>query len=380
MDKRIKFILIGLIAVTIIFFLLFLQAASSKQQVLLERDNLQKINSELNSKTDELKNNLREYSNRIDSLNKELDKLSKEKQGWENKYELISQEREELVEKLKAKEEEFGRQAEGLRLRPAAEAEARFEPKMTDEYWANILKQKETLGINLEDISKKLEAMKLENENLKLAKTGLEFEIKNLTHDNADFNRQLELNQRLVDNISKELVREREDRVKTQQLLDKIKTENESVRQENKLLTQKLKKLAEYKIALEEKLAGLEESKVDVERKLDSLKFGEYSGYPQQRLERETTAVELPPIVVRPKSAAQRLNLREVEVLAVNPENNFVIINAGNSEGVKTGDFFQITRESRHIADVEVIQVRANIAACDIKKLNSPIKIGDKVR
>jgi len=57
-----------------------------------------------------------------------------------------------------------------------------------------------------------------------------------------------------------------------------------------------------------------------------------------------------------------------------------VIVDIGEDAGLKIGDVLAAYRDGKPIASLEVIQARRNIAACDIKKEDSPLKIGDAVR
>ena len=52
----------------------------------------------------------------------------------------------------------------------------------------------------------------------------------------------------------------------------------------------------------------------------------------------------------------------------------------GEEAGIKNGDALRVYRSDRPIANIEAIQVRRNISACDIKKQGAVIKIGDTVR
>jgi len=68
------------------------------------------------------------------------------------------------------------------------------------------------------------------------------------------------------------------------------------------------------------------------------------------------------------------------QVLAINKEGNFVIINMGEDAGVKVGDMFSVYREGQRIATLEVIRPSKSVTACDIKKQALPIRIGDFVK
>jgi hypothetical protein len=56
-------------------------------------------------------------------------------------------------------------------------------------------------------------------------------------------------------------------------------------------------------------------------------------------------------------------------------------VDLGEESGIRAGDSFRVYRDNnQEIATVEVIQVRQNISACDIKKETVSIKIGDTIR
>ena len=97
---------------------------------------------------------------------------------------------------------------------------------------------------------------------------------------------------------------------------------------------------------------------------------------------KDSKVVQLQPIVVKaaeetPKKPAAAAG----QVLAINEENNFVIIDLGEDSGVKVGQTFNVYRNNQQIATLEVIQTRKEISAADIKNLSSgsKIKVGDMV-
>ena len=68
------------------------------------------------------------------------------------------------------------------------------------------------------------------------------------------------------------------------------------------------------------------------------------------------------------------------KILAINKDANFVIIDLGEDRGINVGDTFQVYREGESIATIGVIQARKSIAACEIKKETTAIKVGDTIR
>jgi hypothetical protein len=111
------------------------------------------------------------------------------------------------------------------------------------------------------------------------------------------------------------------------------------------------------------------------------------SGLTRQTENKES--VELPAIVVRPSQIsgkvgppqqAQTAPLLSGKILAINKENKFVIIDLGQDHGVKIGDTFGVSRADKPIANIEVIQTRKEISACDIRSETAPINVGDIVQ
>ena len=390
MEQKAKFILIGLIGVSLISFFLYLQALSSKQPLLREREELKNENTVLNSKISQLENNLRENANKINALNGELDRVSKEKQEVEKKYDLVNKEREDLLIKLQSRP-----------TRAAVVTQEQVQAPTTDAYWAGILKAKTDLEMQLDNLRNELKSTKITNEELQREKSSLQLDINNLNRDNEETKRQLEYNQKLMDSISQELVREKNDKMQIQNNL-------KSIRNENKVLTRILKSLNSRKIALERKLQELEEKNSSMEdrfsemetmltdkttqinelrEQLDVISGSSTAATKRELSQEKREAVELPEIVVRPQAEGQQTyeaqeatDFRAGSVLAVNRENNFVIIDLGQNSGLRSGDTFQVYRGDNAIAAVEVIQLRPDIAACDIKSETTPIKVGDTIK
>jgi tRNA U55 pseudouridine synthase TruB len=153
------------------------------------------------------------------------------------------------------------------------------------------------------------------------------------------------------------------------------------------VLDKKVQELQESKSAAQKRLNEMESmltdriSKVEaLKQELDAIKTGKA---PAVNVIKES--VELPAIVVRSGAGAEKggsVDIQEYpgKVLAVNLDSNFVVIDLGSSSGVKPGDVFNIYRDARSIGAVSVIQTRAGISACDIKRMNAPFKIGDGVK
>ena len=102
--------------------------------------------------------------------------------------------------------------------------------------------------------------------------------------------------------------------------------------------------------------------------------------------------VELPPIIVNAKvqagpdaAAMNRTTAEPVpekagSIISINEQNNFVIVDLGEGEGSHVGKQLKAYRGNNAIADLEVIQVRKDISAADIKSKSTVLRVGDIVR
>jgi len=385
MEQKTKFILYGLIGVTIICFFLFVSTLGAKQKLKQQLDDLNKENTSLNAQVNKLGDELRKRQGESETLRREVTNLSQEKQSLEGKYNLVLRQKEELDKKLKEKQQEVQREAA---------PDAPPLPQSAESYWAGILKAKTDIEMQLNSIRSELKSAQINNEQLQREKSTLELDINNLTREREDLKRQLEYNQKIMDSIAQELVRERNDKIQIQESFKAIKNENTT-------LSRQLKSLNNRKINLERNLQELSEEKGSVERRftemetmltdklsqindlkdqLDAIR----SGQQKPGADKEKESVQLSPIVVRPRQEAsisqQGVADSTAKVLAINRENNFVIIDAGEESGLKAGDTFQVYSGNERIASIEVIKISKSVAACDIKREISPIKIGDTVR
>ncbi|MDP2920866.1 MAG: hypothetical protein Q8O12_00660 [Candidatus Omnitrophota bacterium] len=67
------------------------------------------------------------------------------------------------------------------------------------------------------------------------------------------------------------------------------------------------------------------------------------------------------------------------EVIAVNAEKEYLIIKAGEKDGVEIGDGLIVHRDGEKLAEAQVIEVRANVSAAEILRADKLIKEGDRI-
>jgi chromosome segregation ATPase len=389
MEQKIKFIIIGLVGFCIVCLFLFIQAASQNQGLLRESNDLKTENTALMKKAGKLESDLKDTQGKLGSLQADKDKGVEELNDLQRKFEAVSRTRDELIEKLKQKEQV---QAAAPVAQPQPVAPP--EPQNTDAYWGAVLKAKTDLELQLSSIRVDLRNLQISNESLQREKSVLETDINSLRNDKKDLLRQLDYNQKLLDSMSQDVVREKNDKAAIQ---DNLKT----IKSDNNVLSRQLKSLINRKEVLDKKVQDLQEGKSTAEKrlnemetmltdrisKIDALKneLDEIkSGKVPESDKAAKESVDLPAIVVRstPVNGSKKVELQPFpgKILAVNLESNFVVIDLGSSAGVKTGDIFSVYRDARSIGSLSVIQTRANISACDIKRMNTPLKIGDSIR
>lgn len=392
MEQKVKFIIIGLIGILIISVFLSFQIYVSKQAVEREKENLITENAGLRKQMDETIQNARRLEDRVRSLNDQVDSLGRERDELQKRYDLANKTKEELAEQL----EILKSKAKSVRVESAQPQVQALAPA-DDSYWAGILKAKTDLELQLNGIRNDLKTVQITNEQLTREKNALDLDVKNLSREKEDLKRQLDYNQKLMDSIAQEVVRERNDKFKIQEMLQPIKNENAILRRQlRSLITRKInlerkvQKLQEDNTSLERRFNEMEAMVKDKVDKISELKKQVDSSAQPVGAAKPTMAqsgdgsVELPPIVVRPQAeaVADEPMTYSGRIIGINKENNFVIMDMGEEHGIKIGDTFQVYREhdSKAVATIEVIQVRQSISACDIKRQIMPIKVGDKIR
>jgi chromosome segregation ATPase len=412
MVDKTKFIIMGLVGILVISLFLNWQVYSSKLEAERERDSLKTENTSLNKKVEEGISDNRDLKTKISMLSIDIERLTREREEAEKKFEFVNKEREELANKLRIQ----AQSRPVIITTPVQEQKPPSLPIVDDAYWASVLKAKANLELQLESVNSKLKTLESGNEQLKKDKAALDLEMKSIGNERQELKRQLEYNQKLMDSLAQELVREKNDKF---QLQENLENSLSSLKNENTLLKKQLSNLGSQKTELENRLAGmddkakgLQKEKTELENKLnvmDSLVKENISqiGSLKKRLEAAARkeevivategakeAVELPPIIVRPKTEAKIETVTERsaplsftstdltgKVLSVNKDSNFIIVDLGEESGIRAGDSFRVYRDNnQEIATVEVIQVRQNISACDIKKETVSIKIGDTIR
>ncbi len=265
-----------------------------------------------------------------------------------------------------------------------------IENTANEEYWAGIMRQKASLEIELADVKKKLSEKDIKAEEMKKVTSDLEIEIGRLKNEREEIIRKIKYGDDLADSLSIELARARNESKITADRADRVSAENQGLRSD-------IKQLSSTKVALEKSIARLTDDKSGVEKKLletENIIQGRIDEIWKIKKDVDTRfdmtrnnsgEVELAPIVVNAasapvKTASANAPRRAGNVVSVNEENNFVVIDLGEADNIHNGDMFKIYRGKDQIGTVAVIQVRKDISAADIKQKTAAFRAGDQVR
>ncbi len=275
----------------------------------------------------------------------------------------------------------------------------------SENYWAGILRQKAALELELQKMKEVLSASHVQMAELKKSNSDLEMELGRIKNEKDEIVRKIKYGEDLADNLSVELARARNEQKIAQDRAEQMLSENQSLRLD-------IKQLTTTKVALEKSIANLSEEKGAIEKKLvetENVIQGRIDEIWQIkkdidiRFDNKTVAiknnneVELAPIVVgvNKNDAASKQNAissklaraatssskkLQGSIVSVNDDNNFVIVDLGDKSGVKVGDAFKVYHNGAQIGAVEVIQVRQDISAADIKQKVAPFAVGDTLR
>ncbi|MFZ5801439.1 MAG: hypothetical protein ACOY3D_08740 [Candidatus Omnitrophota bacterium] len=388
MTKVAKYIIVVLAVLFLGSLYLALQSNSSRESALRQAQGreaeLRKSMESMSSQLSAAQADRKRAQDKLDALQKDFSRISSERDDWKNKYDAVSKEKEALLSKLQ--------QIPRITEKPKEVTPA---PQVTpDEYWAAVLKEKAELELHIKSLQTELAEDKLKVEDFKRGKTEMELELSRLKQIQDDLQRKLKQSTELADTLSLALARDKNDKRFISDKLAALKNENADLRSKVKELTttkltlqKNLQKLIEDKATVEAQLAKTEEIvKERINEMMDIKNEIEAATKTRAATGIEGKTVQLPPIIVKaagtPKTEisvpfASRVNAR---VVSVNTANNFVIIDIGESSGVKVGDTFKVFRDNKEIAMVEVIQARPDISAADIKQKTQDILSGDLVK
>ena len=403
MNSKIKILLVGLatvcaISLVIAFQLNSVSKALRNQLTATEQAFAQEKQS-LNRQLSTLLESKKKLDVELGDLRTKFDSLKKDKDSLQGKFDLVTKERASLVDKVQEMASQKKQlEEEVVKLKQSGASASATAPitadgiSKDDAYWANVLRDKASLEIQVATLEKQLFDLQLKTSTAMEEGRKLDMQLKTVAEAKGDLERRIVYNEKLAETLSEDLVREKRDK-------KSIGDQLENLRQENFELKTRLMAMGDKKISLEGKLVDLQQ-----EREILSKRLAELDQILQERVDqiiqvkddikaarseakqantKDSRVVSLQPIVVKAsEQASTKSKSRSAgQVLAINEENNFVIVDMGEDDGSKVGQTLTIYRNNQKIATVEVIQTRKEISAADIKSVSagSKIKIGDMV-
>jgi chromosome segregation ATPase len=373
---------------------------------------------------------------RVEELLTQVSDISAERDKWQSRIEEIKKERGELLGKVeeltarlqerpqvvyqekvvyKDREPEPAAPANGLVPDAGGDSTAP-EPMATlenaspddfpnasntdEKYLAQLLKEKTALEVEIDKLKADLSQRSLEIVDLKQANENTRMDLDAVRQEKETIAGDMKEKEDMINRLSLELARARNDKQFVARKVDQLTQKNSELRQD-------LKKLAAAKMVLEKSIVQITQEKDGMDRKLEQAeavlqnKIGEIWEV-KDSLDRSFQAVqdkplaanevELSPIVVKTQDAAPVAAVFapagapapkpgfEGKVMSVNEQSNFVIVDIGEKRGLRVGDTLGVYRGPDYIARLEVLQVRPDIAAADLKEQSAQIKVGDLVR
>ena len=267
---------------------------------------------------------------------------------------------------------------------------------MNEKYVAQLLREKTALEVAIDKLKADLSRHSLEIVDLKQANENLRMDFDAVQQEKQSIADDIKEKEEMVNRLSLELARAKNDKQFVAQKVDQLTKRNMRLRQD-------LKQLAAVKMALEKSVVQITQEKDGMNRKLEQAeavlqnKIGEVWDIKDSldrsfNVVKEKTGaaneVELSPIIVNAQGAASVVPADtratkpgfEGKVMSVNEQSNFVIVDIGEKRGLRAGDTLGVYRGVDYIARLEVLQVRPDIAAADLKEQSAQVKVGDTVR
>ena len=382
------------------------EAARSKtreSKFLEEAKRLQDQLKEAQDSRTKLQKDFDQINDQIKGLNTQVTELSSQRDDWKTRFDGLTKERDELTTKIQALQAHPSTMTSVIKETTAVSSTAAVAPlpptgKEGDAYWAEILKDKISADVQLTNIKQELSSNAVSTEELKRKNTDLEEQMMNVKSEREELERKIKYGEDLANSLSLELARAKSDRKFINDQMDKFREENTALRFQ-------IKNMTNTKLSLEKSIVRLNEDKTSVERRLTETegviqgKIDEIWNVKQsldkrfpvrsEATRKDSKEVELAPIIVSapaPTVAQDNGESKggpsgfEGHVVSVNDGNNFVIIDVGEKTGIAVGDSLNVYRDAQYIAGLEVIQVRKEICAADIKQKGDKIRVGDSVR
>lgn len=408
MDNKVKLLVIGLGVVAAISLLIAFQLNLTNSKIRLQNTSLLQQSTELSQKNEQLTQELDSFKIKNKELQENIDKvqarstdLQQELAVLRERLDLTANERDKLIDKVQAlgeekqslskqlqqKRDEKDKEKETVAAAPSAGFSAATSAQQA--YWADVLRQKANAELELEQVKSQLTEISYKTNELLKERDTIKMDVNALMQEKEDLIRRASYNEKLAEALSEDLVREKNDK-------EAVIAQLESVREDSRILRSRVKDLEDTKSTLYMKIDSLEQGRNALKRKLEETeqmlteRIGEVVKIKtdieraQSRAAAEgsiaSRTVELSPIIIHGNEETKApLTGR---VVSVNKQNKFVVIDLGQKQGMQAGNTFGVYRDGDYIATIEILQLRTDVSAADIKELagGKNIEVGDIVK
>lgn len=389
MDNKSKFIIIILSAALVVAGFIAFQVAQSlnsqKNKYEEQIKKSQKSIDDLSVSSAQAKADLKNAETKLEEIQKEISNISSERDDLKGRLEAASKDNQLLTAKISELQETLAKKSQNEQEVPIVSE---------DSYWASVLKDKAGLEVEVNSLEKQLEGLNKKLDDLTKENNDLSIDLNKISQEKAELERKSEYNEDLPKTLSEELVKEKNERSSLAEQLDKIRQDYSVLQQQlkdetaqNLKLTSQIEDLKREKELLTRRIAGGEATLQDktTEALETQGKIAALDPEPVKSLSKDARVVELGPIVV---GGGARQDYPQLDrglsgsLLAVNKENNFVVIDIGESAGVKNGIIFSVYRDDVSIGSIKIIQARRDISAADILSIQpgQQLKVGDAVK
>jgi chromosome segregation ATPase len=365
------------------------QTLTSDNQTLTQaKEAIEKQMQGLKSDRDSQANEARTWKEKYNSIQNEVSSREAQIEKLQKRYDEAQADKAALIDKLNQLKEASSQQPQATAPVAAQQPQQPSEGAPTsgnDSYWADYVKNKAELETQLSDLNKQLADAKATINELDTRNKELSLKIDELTKEKTKSDEDMLFQQRTVDVMSRDLVKERESRQSSISDSDKLRQENVSLKREIVLankeklqMDDQLSKAIAKKEELEKMVSEVDnifkEKKMALQELQDQLSSAIQS--PDKSGSKLSNAISLPPIVVKPDVAGVQ-GVRG-EVIAVNKDEKFIVIDKGETAGVRPGMTLKIMRGDASIGTAEVIETRKDISAADIKDVSGGFEIQEK--
>jgi len=366
-----------------------------------------------NSEKSSFQKKLQSTEKEIEGLLAEVNDITAKRDKWKRRIDNVSRERDRLMTRVqdlvKAQEEQKAAMAmipkiepsqttvtvvtPKASIQPSVASSSSFVDNSNDEYWAAVLREKVALEVQLDAMKEELSQRSVEILEVKQLNSNFQIELDDIRYEKEEIEREIHYKEEMINNLSLELARTKNEKKFVGDRVVKMKKENLDLRRQ-------LKRLNSSKVALEKSIVRLTQEKSKIEKQLGNSESIIQSKIDEiweikESLDRSFQTfkavpgpkeIELPPIVVSTEGPSVQFDEGislpgfDGKVLSINEDNNFLILNLGDKSGVRIGDALSVYRDSKYIARLEVIQVRKDISAADIRDQWTKVQVGDIVR